>query len=303
MRRNALYLELATRTEALVCTETVLFAVTNVVAILGNLLTFYAVYRNHRLRTIPNMFLTALALSDILMSTICIPFTVASLFHGRWIFGDTVCRWQAFDIFTFGTSSLGTMAAIAVSRYFCVVNREKYPSLFKKQRALMYIFIVWCLALVGSVPILVFKNNSVEFQPGKAMCLYKFESNIAYSVFMHCCFITTPLIIIKICYFKVFRTVSRSNRVFSLVSNPELLRVNVEEAKVTKRLVAVVIGFACCWLPIFIIDNIDMAHGEPTLPRPAYLAYGFLLYLSSSINPFIYCATDKRFRREYKAVF
>ena len=143
MRRNTLSLELATRTEALVCTETVLFAVTNVVAILGNLLTFYAVYRNHRLRTIPNMFLIALALSDILMSTICIPFTVASLFHGRWIFDDTVCRWQAFDIFTFGTSSLGTMAAIAVSRYFCVVNREKYPSLFKKQRPVMYIFIVW----------------------------------------------------------------------------------------------------------------------------------------------------------------
>ena len=166
MRRNALSLELATRTEALVCTETVLFAVTNVVAILENLLTFYAVYRNQRLRTIPNMFLIALALSDILMSTICIPFRVASLFHGRWIFGDTVCRWQAFDIFTFGTSSLGSMAAIAVSRYFCVVNQEKYPSLFKKQRSVMYIFMVWCLALVGSVPILVFKNNSVEFQPG-----------------------------------------------------------------------------------------------------------------------------------------
>ena len=302
MRRNTLSLELATRTEALVCTETVLFAVTNVVAILGNLLTFYAVYRNHRLRTIPNMFLIALALSDILMSTICIPFTVASLFHGRWIFGDTVCRWQAFDIFTFGTSGVGTMAAIAVSRYFCVVNREKYPSLFKKQRSVMYIFIVWCLALVGSVPILVFKNNSVEFQPGKAMCLYKFESNIAYSVFMHCCFITTPLIIIKISYFKVFRTVSRSNRVFSLENNLELLRVNVEEAKVTKRLVAVVVGFACCWLPVFVVDNIDMARGEPTLPRQVYLTNSLIIYLSSTINPFIYCAADKRFRREYKVV-
>ena len=142
MRRNTLSLELATRTEALVCTETILFAVTNVVAILGNLLTYYAVYRNHRLRTIPNMFLIALAISDILMSTICIPFTVASLLHGRWIFGDTVCRWQAFDMFSFGTSSVGTMAAIAVSRYFCFVNREKYPSLFKKQRPVMYIFIV-----------------------------------------------------------------------------------------------------------------------------------------------------------------
>ena len=135
------------------------------------------------------------------------------------------------------------------------------------------------------------------------MCSFKVESNIAYSVTMHCCFITTSLSIITVCYVKVFRTVSRSNRVFSLKNNPELLRVNVQEAKVTKRLVAVMVGFACYWLPIAIIDNIDIAHGEPTLPRLAYLTYGFLLYLSNTINPFIYCATDKRFRREYKAVF
>ena len=290
---SKLSLKLATREEALVWTKTVLFAVTNVVAILGNLLTLCAVYHNHRLRTIPNIFVIALAVSDILMSTICMPFTVASLFHGRWIFDETVCRFQAFDIFAFGKCSLGTMAAIAVSRYFCVVNWEKYLSLIKKKRALMYIFIY---------PILLFKNASIGFQPGKAMCLYKFESNIAYSASILCCFITTPLIIITICYVKVFRAVSRSNRVFSLENNPELLRVNVEEAKVTKRLVAVVVGFACCWLPVFVVDNIDMARGEPTLPRQVYLTNSLLIYLSSTINPFIYCATDKRFRREYKVV-
>ena len=290
---SKLSLKLATREEALVWTKTVLFAVTNVVAILGNLLTLCAVYHNHRLRTIPNIFVIALAVSDILMSTICMPFTVASLFHGRWIFDETVCRFQAFDIFAFGKCSLGTMAAIAVSRYFCVVNWEKYLSLIKKKRALMYIFIY---------PILLFKNASIGFQPGKAMCLYKFESNIAYSASILCCFITTPLIIITICYVKVFRAVSRSNRVFSLENNPELLRVNVEEAKVTKRLVAVVVGFACCWLPVFVVDNIDMTRGGPALPRQVYLTNSLLIYLSSTINPFIYCATVKRFRREYKVV-
>ena len=291
---SKLSLKLATRKEALVWTETVLVAVTNVVAILGNLLTLCAEYHNHRLRTIPNIFVIALAVSDILMSTICMPFTVASLFHGRWIFDETVCRFQAFDIFAFGKCSLETMAAIAVSRYFCVVNWEKYLSLIKKKRALMYIFIY---------PILLFKNDSIGFQPGKAMCLYKFESNIAYSASILCCFITTPLIIITICYVKVFRAVSRSNRVFSLENNPELLRVNVEEAKVTKRLVAVVVGFACCWLPVFVVDNIDMTRGGPALPRQVYLTNSLLIYLSSTINPFIYCATVKRFRREYKAVF
>jgi len=94
----------------------------------------------------------------------------------------------------------------------------------------------------------------------------------------------------------VFYTVSRSNRVFSLENNPQQLRANVEEAKVTKTLATVMVGLACCWLPVCIIDYIDAALGEPTLARQAYLTYGFLVY------PFIYGATHKRFRREYMAV-
>ena len=194
------------------------------------------------------------------------------------------------------------MAIIAVSRYFRVVESVKYPVVFKKQRALMYIAVVWLLAFVGSVPPFFFEKGAVKFQAGKAMCLYSFQSNIAYTVFIECIYIAAPFTVIFICYAKVFHEVSRSNRVFMQESNHQQLRANVEEAKVTKTLAAVMVGFTCCWLPVCIVDNIDMARGEDTLPRQVYLTYGFLCYLSSTINPFIYVATNKQFRREYKAI-
>ena len=300
--KEILSVELATRAKHLVWTETVLFAVINVVAFFGNLLTCYALYRNETLRTLSNMFVIALGVSDILMSTWCMPFSVATLFHGQWIFGRKFCQFHGFGALTFGLVSLQTMGLIAVSRYFCVVKPEKYGVLFKKQRALLYIAVVWCVALVGSVPPFFFKNRGFEFQPGKAMCLYTFESNIAYTVFIECVYIAAPLIIITICYTKVFYTVSRSNKVFSREKNHQRLRVNVEEAKVTKTLAAVMVGFTCCWLPISVMDNIDAARGEHTLPRQVYLMYAFLAYLSSTINPFIYGATSRQFRREYKAI-
>ena len=300
--KESLSFELASRSQSLIWIETVLFAVINVVALFSNLLICYAVYRNQRLRTLPNMFVVALGVSDILMSTCCMPFSVASLFRGEWIFGETFCRFHGFEVFTFGMASLNTMAIIAVSRYFCVVKQEKYTVLFKKQRILMYIAVVWFAAFVGSVPPFFFKEGGFLFQPGKAVCLYPVESNIAYTVFIDCIYIATPLTVITICYTKVFCTVARSNRVFSHENNLEQLRTNVEEAKVTKTLAAVMVGFTCCWLPICIMDNIDAARGEQTLPRQAYLTYGFLIYLSSTINPFIYGATNKQFRREYRAI-
>ena len=300
--KEVLSVELATRAKPLVWTETVLFAVINVVAFFGNLLTCYALYRNQTLRTLSNMFVIALCVSDILMSIWCMPFSIATLFHGQWAFGESFCRFHGFGALTFGLISLQTMGLIAVSRYNCVVKPEKYAVLFKKQRALLYIAVVWCAALVGSVPPFFFNNGGFEFQPGKAMCLYTFESNIAYTVFIECVYIAAPLTIISICYIKVFYTVSRSNKVFSQENNRHRLRANVEEAKVTKTLAAVMVGFTCCWLPISVMDNIDAARGEHTLPRQAYLTYAFLAYLSSTINPFIYGAANKQFRREYKAI-
>ena len=167
----------------------------------------------------------------------------------------------------------------------------------------MYIALVWCVALIGSVPPFFFERIGFEFQPGKAMCLCTFEANIAYTIFIECVYIGTPLTVIAFCYSKVFCTVSRSNRVLSYENNPQQLRANVQEAKVTKTLAAVMVGFACCWLPVCIIDYTDAARGELTLARQAYLTYGFLVYLSGTINPLVYGATHKQFRQEYKAVF
>ena len=128
------------------------------------------------------------------------------------------------------------------------------------------------------------------------------QSNIPYTVFIECVYVATPLTIITICYAKVFYTVLRSNQVFSQENSLQQLRANVEEAKVTKTLAAVMVGFTCCWLPICIMDYIDAARGGHTLPRQAYLTYGFLGYLSSTINPFIHGATNRQFRPEYKAI-
>ena len=228
--------------------------------------------------------------------------SVVTLFRGRWMFGESFCRIDGFGALTFGLVSLQTMGLVAVSRYNCVVKPEKYALLFKKQRALLYIAVVWCVALVGSVPPFFFKNWGFEFPPGKAMCLYTFESNIAYTVFIECVYIAAPLTIITICYTKVFCTVSKSNRLLSNANDFQQLRANVKEAVVTKTLAAVMVGFTCCWLPITVTDNIDAARGEHTLSRQMYLTYVFLAYLSSTINPFIYAATNMQFRREYKVI-
>ena len=294
--------DLASRTTTLTITETLLLSLINAAAFLGNVLVCLVVYRNSRLRTIPNMFVLALALSDILMSSFCMPFSVATLALGEWRFGKPLCRAHGFGVFTFGLVSLHTMALISVSRYFCVARRNHFLNLFTKKRTPLFIAVIWCFGLAGSVPPFFFEQGGFEFQPGKAMCLYTFETTIAYTVFIETVYIAAPLLLISVCYAKVFREVSRKNKIFSLENNVQNLRTNVEEAKVTKTLVTVMVGFSLCWLPVCIIDYIDAARGKATLPRQLYLLYSSLVYLSSTINPFVYGATNNTFRKEYYRV-
>ena len=299
---ESISLELPARSEYLVWTETVLLSAINVAAFFGNLSVCYAVYRNQRLRSLPNMFVVALAVSDISISICCMPFSVATLYYGRWIFSTNFCQFHGFTFLTFSMISLHIMGIIAVSRYFCIVKPGKYIVLFNKRRILVYIAGVCCVALVGSVPPLFFAKGGYRLKLGQAACMYAFETSIAYTIFAECVYIATPLSLITFCYTKVFYTVSRTNQVFSLENNPQQLRANVEEAKVTKTLAAVMAGFAFCWIPICVMDYIDAARGERSLPREAYLTYAFLGYLSSTINPFIYGAMNRYFREECKAI-
>ena len=155
--------EFLTRNELQVWIETLLFAVINTIAFFGNLSVCYAVYRNQRLRTLANMFVVALAVSDILISICCMPFSVVTLFHGRWMFGASFCRFHGFALFILSMASLSTMGVIAVSRYFCIVKPGKYIVLLNKQRILMYIALVWCVSIVGSVPPPFFKKGGYKF--------------------------------------------------------------------------------------------------------------------------------------------
>ena len=298
---ESISLELSKRSDLLVWTETVLLSVINVIAFFGNLSVCYAVYRNQRLRSLPNMLVVALAVSDISMSICCMPFSVTTLYHGRWIFGANFCQFQGFACFTFGMASLSTMALIAVSRYFCVLKREKYIVLFNKRRILVYVAGVCCVALVGSVPPLFFAKG-YRLTPGLSACMYAFETNIPYTVFIKCVYIAIPLSLITFCYIKVFYAVSRTNQVFSQENHPQQLRANVEEAKVTKTLAAVVVGFMFCWVPVSLMDFTDAVRGGHSWPRQANFTYGLLVFLSSAINPFIYGAMSRYFRREYKAI-
>lgn len=63
-----------------------------VVGLVGNFLVCLAVYRNHTMRTVTNMFIVNLAIADFLVIFLCLPPTVLWDITETWFMGNTLCK-------------------------------------------------------------------------------------------------------------------------------------------------------------------------------------------------------------------
>ena len=88
--------QLSGRSQATVAVESTVFLVLDLVAFLGNAIVCFLMYRNPQLRTPTNLYILWLAVADILVAVLVLPFTVAAHINSGWIFGPVVCRLQGY---------------------------------------------------------------------------------------------------------------------------------------------------------------------------------------------------------------
>ena len=289
----------------------------NVISFAGNLLLGIAVIKNPNLRrTVPNMYIITLAVSDFLSSLMGIPFSVASLITGKWPFNNFICQLQGLWILLLCAVSLQTLAVTALNRYFRVVrSRVLYQKIFNMKTTKVTIAILWIMALFAPLPYVV-AGHDFFFHSGKVFCTYDVESlHEGYGVYLVLVYIAIPLIIITICYTRVFIAVRQHNLVVfrqlerirplnrQLNFGPDNPRLSVEEVKVTNILLVVVVGFLSCWTPVLVIDLIDFINGDWKLKRPVYVSYTSFGFASTALNPIIHGIMNRTFRTEYFKIF
>jgi len=61
-------------------------------AVLGNVLVILTLVQNQVMRTITNLFLLNLAISDLLVGVFCMPFTLVGIVLKDFVFGAVLCK-------------------------------------------------------------------------------------------------------------------------------------------------------------------------------------------------------------------
>ena len=288
----------------------VFFLVTlNVLSLTGNILVCIAVYKNTRLRTTTNLYIIALALSDLMSGVFVMPFAMGVLIKGEWVYGRVICNFQAYMAMFVVYVSPVTMGLTAFNRYMRICKSEQqYKRIFSPWKSRALLACVWILVVCYSAVPKLAGLRDYAFIPGFALCgvVHVSESGkiIHYTVVL-CLFFLTPLTTTIFSYIKVAKMIRQHNAAMSSTIHRGATgsSITVQELKLSKSLFVVVFAFMICWIPFWVIVVVRRFHVVKKMPRNIELLSNFFIYLSNTINPFIYAGMNPIFKSEFKKMF
>lgn len=281
----------------------------DVLSLLGNILVCISVYRNTRLRTTTNLYIIALALSDLSSAIFVMPFASGVLLSGRWPFGETLCEMHAFfSLFVVYISPV-TMGLTAFNRYVRICKSDhQYKLLFSQKKSLILLASTW---MIVASYILIPRLADIQrfhFVPGYAACLNEHLSEVSriihYFVVVGL-FLVLPLAVTIFSYNKVLKTIRVHN-----VGAVQALHtqaggnasISSHEIRICRSLFVIVFAFMVCWVPAWVITILTRFHIAARIPRNIELLCAFCLSLSNTINPFIYAGMNPLFRKEFRKI-
>ena len=310
--------ELSSRPKYLVAIESGIMLIITMTAFCGNLLVCLTLARNPRLRTATNLLILTLAATDML--TACLPLTVATivLMKGKWIVEicpldvkHFPCQFQGMIAPALTGFSLHIMAITAFNRYICVVRQRLYNKLFSRKGTCFVILADGLVALsLVSIPYPA-GFARVTLDPRRAICFTTFKqpksAQMIATMFL-IINVAIPMIVITLCYYRVFRTIRGSSfqvAVTSQTNNHDptagITASNIKEIKITRTVFAVLLGYITCWIPVVVCNELSFNMINPRFPRQGELVFTYFFCLSSAINPFVYGTTSRALRKEFLA--
>ncbi|XP_064637445.1 cholecystokinin receptor type A-like isoform X2 [Lineus longissimus] len=173
-----------------------------VIGVVGNALVIVTLIQNKRMRTVTNVLLLNLSISDLLLVVLCMPFTLIGVLLKNFIFGPFMCPTIRYlQGVSVGVSAF-TLVAIAMERFFAICQPLRSRRWQTLSHSYKLIVAVWITTGIINIPTAVF-TKLWELKNGAHKCIEElpdptFEK--IYQVFIATVFLLLPFILMLLAY-------------------------------------------------------------------------------------------------------
>ena len=229
------------------------------VALAGNTVIGIIVYKTKTMRKPINFLIVNMAMSDLLVPIFWIPWDIQRLYINSWLIGGPLgqasCKLVSFLPEVSIVVSIQSLVLIAVDRLGAVVFPLRSP-LISSKLCPFFILATWIIAMAVYSPYL-FTFKLVEY-PGGLVCAPRWKEVFGesssfenYVVSILVIFFSIPLVLIAILYIIIYIKLKSQKTPGEQSANAGQQRQQ-RERNVLKMSIAIVLGFAVCWLPVSI---------------------------------------------------
>ncbi|XP_041642624.1 adenosine A2a receptor a [Cheilinus undulatus] len=280
-----------------------------VFSVLGNVLVCWAVCLNSNLQTITNFFVVSLAVADIAVGVLAIPFSIVisigfcSNFYG--------CLFIACFVLVLTQNSIFSLLAIAMDRYIAIKLPLRYNSLVTGERARGIIAVCWVLSIIiGLTPMMGWNKQSPKQNKNCPQnlveCLFEEVVVMDYMVYFNffAC-VLIPLLLMLAIYLCIFMAARHQLKLMEVKAlHGERSRSTLQKEVQAAKSLAIIVGlFAVCWLPLHIINCFTLFCPKCARPPASIMYVAIILsHTNSVINPFIYAYRIREFRQTFRKI-
>lgn len=178
--------------------------------IIGNTMVIISIFTYKPLKNVQNMFLVNLAITDISVAIIVLPFSIIDMLLNDWIFGTFLCQlWLTSDVLLC-TASILNLCTIALDRYWAIYDPINYAQRRTIKQVILKIISVWLISALISIPPLFGLNDWPEEFAGDTPC--KYSEHLGYVIYSASGSFYIPLLIMSVVYLKIYRATSKRLR-------------------------------------------------------------------------------------------
>ena len=307
----------------------VMFWLIIIIGIIGNCMIIIAIAFSQKLQTSTNVFVTSLAVTDLLTCLVlALGFVAVVSLSPTSTRLNNICQFVAFVTYSAIGSSLYTLGTIGINRLLLFTKPNLCRRIFTSWKLGIFVVIPWIIPSGTFLIVLLNKVGAVGFDPVDKECgkVNTHERAAHLDLLIFAVGLPIPSVAITVSYTWIYIYVKKhfktqkqqlihlgvtspvgagSSSLLSrakestageaeiTLTNPRIKEINMQQVQITKNLFLVVCAFFICFVPVSIIILL----GKKSLIINDIAWYLELLgYTNSAINFFIYASRHPDFK-------